>query len=229
MAGKKRLIGLSILIAMLFFAGCGFFSSQNAREIVLTPEEKQKSKLLKQIDRKYDNAKAHFQLGKLYQADGLWAQAEHEYNTTLSFDPVHRKAQAATIKVLNEGGDTAKANLLTDIYINQTASSASASLRLGLAFQKEGMDSQALSCYQQSLRLSPNSAKINKQIGYYYLSKGDKILAKEYLRRSFQLDPKQPEVAGELGRLGIAIRIPRKSYENPRKLDKIVDKSVNSK
>jgi hypothetical protein len=47
-------------------------------------------------------------------------------------------------------------------------------------------------------------------LGYYYLSKNDTVRAKEYFTRSFQLDPGQPEVAGELGRLGVEVRIPGK-------------------
>ena len=96
---------------------------------------------------------------------------------------------------------------------------------MGLAFQKEGLDEYALGCYQQALHLAPSSAKINRQIGYYYLSKGDKERAIDYLSRSFQLDPAQPEVAGQLGRLGGAVRIPRKTQKNTKKLAKIVEQS----
>ena len=53
--------------------------------------------------------------------------------------------------------------------------------------------------------MSPNSAEINKQIGYYYLSKNDNVRAKDFLIRSFDLNRNQPEVAGELGRLGVVI------------------------
>jgi hypothetical protein len=49
---------------------------------------------------------------------------------------------------------------------------------------------------------------VNKEMGLYYLDKGDKVLAKEYLIRSFNLDPNQPDVAGELGRLGVEVKIP---------------------
>jgi len=75
--------------------------------------------------------------------------------------------------------------------------------------------------------LAPNSAKINRQIGYYYLSKNDKNRAKDYLTRSFQLNPNQPEVAGELGRLGVGVKIPRKT-EKGKRLDKIVEESDRS-
>ncbi len=231
MTGKMQFIGLTFLICTLLLGGCNSLrrglkaKSPQVDEVKRTPAEKNKAKLLKTIDRKFENPQAHFELGQLYQADGLWAQAENEYNIALSFDPVLREAQAARVKVLLDSGDKAKADILIDIYMGQVSSSAAGSLRLALAFQKQRLDEYALTCYQQALRLAPNSAKINRQIGYYYLSRNNKVQAQEYLSRSFQLNPNQPEVAGELGRLGIAVRIPRKTEKNTRKLDKIVEQS----
>jgi tetratricopeptide (TPR) repeat protein len=229
MKNRAKFIGPALSICtLLLFAGCNWLGAKKPNEIAKTPTEQKKAALLKQIDRKFENPQAHFELGQLYQNDGLWAQAEYHYNIALGFDPIHREAQAARVKVLAESGDTAKSELLTDIYMNQAASSAEASLLLGLAFQKQGLDEYALNCYQQALNLQPNSAKINRQIGYYYLSRNDKARALDYLSRSFQLNPNQPEVAGELGRLGVAIRRPtRKTDEPVEKLDKIVERSGN--
>ncbi len=227
MTGKQKFIGLALLVCTLLFGGCGLpgKSAKAPKEIEITPTEKKKAELLRQIDRKFENPDAHFELGQLYQDEGLWAQAENQYKTALNFDPVHRRAQAARVKVLMDSGDTAKAELLADIYMEQASNSAAGSLRLALAFQKQGLDENALTCYRQALRLAPNSAKINRQIGYYYLSKSNKEQAREYLSRSFQLNPNQPEVAGELGRLGVAVRIPRKTEKGTKKLDKIVEQS----
>jgi tetratricopeptide (TPR) repeat protein len=229
MTRKTQLTGLAFLMCALLLAGCGRFGiGKKAREpkgLQITPAEQKKAKLLKKIDRKFENPDAHFELGQLYQKNGLWTQAEYEYNTALSFEPVHREAQAAMVKVLMASGDTTKSEIYADIYTNQVASSAAGSLRLGLAFQQERLDEYALGCYQQALRLAPNSAKINRQIGYYYLSKGDKVQAKNYLSRSFQLNPNQPEVAGELGRLGVPVKIPRRPVKSTKKLDKIVEQS----
>ena len=190
-----------------------------------TPTERKRDALLTRIDRRFENPKAHFELGQLYQADGLWTQAEYHYNVALSFDPVHRDAQAAIIKVLRNSGNTAKAKLAAEFYMNQVCASAGDSLLLGLAFQNEELDEYALACYRQALHLAPNSAKINRQIGYYYLSKNDKGRALDYLSRSFDLDHNQPEVAGELGRLGVPIELRRKPARDVRKLDKIVDEA----
>ena len=186
-------------------------------KIVKTPAEEKREKLLKAIDRRFENPGAHFELGRLYQSDGLWAAAEYHYDTALRFDPVHRDAQAAMVKTLTESGDTARAKLLADTYMRQASSFATGSLQLALAFQKQGLDEHALACYQQALRLGPNSAEIHKQIGYYYLSKNDKARAREYLSRSFELNPNQPGVALTLGQLGVEIRIPQETKKDTKK------------
>ena len=222
---KQKSFGLAFLVCILLFAGCNGGRAKAPKEVERTLAEEKKAKMLKAIEREFEDADAHFELGQLYQADGLWAQAEHQYNIALSFDPAHRQAQAARVKVLLESGDTAKAELLADEYMGRASVSAAGSLRLALAFQKEGLDEYALDCYQQALRLAPNSAKINRQLGYYYLSKNDKDRARDYLSRSFQLNTNQPEVAGELGRLGVAVEIPRKTEKRTKKLDKIVEES----
>jgi tetratricopeptide (TPR) repeat protein len=216
-------VRLALLICTLLLHGCG--KPPKGVKVAKTPAERKKAKLLKKIDRKFANPQAHFELGELYQADGLRAQAENEYRTTVNFDPVHWQAQAARIKVLIELDDQTKAEFLADEYIGQASNRAADSLKLGLAFQKQQLDEYALTCYQQALRLAPNSAKINRQIGYYYLSKNDEGRAKDYLMRSFHLDPMQPEVAGELGRLGVSVKIPRKTQKRTKKLDRIVERS----
>jgi len=232
-AGRKFLVcGLgSFIFGLLLLSSCNlleqFRGKKASEEIKVTniPTEQKKRKLLKRLDRKFEDPDAHFELGQLYQAEGLWVQAEYHYNIALRFKPAHREAQASMVKVLVDSGNTEKAKTYADIYMSQVAGSATESLRLGLAFQKQQLDEYALSCYQQALHLAPNSAKINRQIGYYYLSKGDKVRAREYLSRSFDLDRNQPEVAGELGRLGVEVKIPRKTEKDTKKLDRIVERS----
>lgn len=215
-----------VLLAIIFFGGCGRVGreagEERAGEVGLTPAEQRKAELLEQIERRFERPKAHFELGRLYQADGLWEEAEYEYNIALRFMPGHRGAQAALVKLMLERGDTTKAGLYADIYVNQAGSSAHNSVVLGRAFQERGLDDYAQACYQQALRLAPNSAGVHKQVGYYYLSRNDKARALEYLKRSFQLDPYQPEVAGELGRLGVVIKIPQKTRKDTKKLDKVL-------
>jgi len=216
---------LSLLVCSTLLFGCGDKKNRAIKELRKTPAEEEKARLLRKIDRNFDNPQAHFELGQLYQADGLWTQAEYEYNTALDLDPVLIEAKAAMVKILQQSQNTEKALIYADIYMSQAASSASNSLRLGLAFQKQQLDDYALSCYQQALRLNPNSAKVNRQVGYYYLAKGDKARAQDYLSRSFNLDRNQPEVAMQLGKLGVVIQRPRKTKMATKGLDKIIERS----
>jgi tetratricopeptide (TPR) repeat protein len=188
-------------------------------EVSLTPVEQRKEELLEMIERRFERPDAHFELGKLYQIDGLWDKAEYEYNIVLRFVPGHHEAQAALVKLLLQRGDETKANQCAEMYMKQVGDSARNSLVLGHEFQKQGLDEYAHRCYQQALQQAPNSARIHKQIGYYYLSRNDKDRALEYLKRSFQLDPYQPEVAGELGRLGVVVKIPQDTQINTKRMD----------
>jgi len=220
-----------LLFCALLFLGC---ESQNINGAELErikgmPAEARKVNLLKLLERKFENPDAHFELGQLYKAEGLWSKAEYHYGIALRFDPAHAQAQAAMVKLFLDSGDATKAKNYADIYMNQVAASALQSLRLAMAFQMQQHDEYALACYRQALNLEPDSARIHKQIAYYYLSKSDKTQAKEYFTRSFQLDPKQPDVALELGLLGVEVRIPRNTEKNNRKLDEVVEQSSKQK
>ena len=179
--------------------------AERARKL---PAEARMANLQQELEKKFENPEAHYELAKLYQEEGQWAKAEYHYNIALSFDPAKVEAQAAMVKLFIESGDPAKSKNYAETYIRNAGSSETQSLRLGKAFQDQKLDDYALACYQQALKLSPNSAEANKQIAYYYLNKDDKDRAKEYFVRSFQLDPTQPDVAGELGRLGVEVKIP---------------------
>ena len=227
--------GLCFLVLFfLMFVGCtdGSKSYKVNRpmtdEVGKTATDEKKTELLKRIDHRFEDPEAHYELGQMYHAEGLWTKAEDSYNTALNFKPAHRHAQAAMVKVMIDSGNTTKAAQLADIYMGQASIDAAESLRLALAFQKQQLDEYAVQCYQQAMRLAPNSAKVNRQMGYYYLSKGNKERARDYLSRSFALNPNQPEVAGELGRLGVETRIPRKTEQNTRRMDKIVEESDKS-
>lgn len=214
-----------LLLCTTLLVGCNSQDATATGKVQSVPAEQRKADLLKTLDRKFENPQAHYELGLLYLAEKQWLKAEYHFTRTISFDPAHAEAQAAMVKVFIESGDTAKSKTYADIYMNQVAGSANASYRLGFAFQKQLLDEYAFDCYMQALHLDPTSAKVHKQLGYYYLAKNDKVRAEEYLKRSFQLDPVQPEVGRELGRLGVEVRIPRKVEKTPRKVNKIAEQA----
>ncbi len=219
----NRIYLIICLLWVLTSAGCDLFQSKSDLDQI-DPDafSGAKTRLLRDIDRKYDNPEAHYQLGKIYQSEGLLDRAEWEFTLALQFDPVLYKAQAAKVKTYHLLGQEDRARLAAELYINQAGASAEASSLLGRGFQQEQLDQYALECYQQALAMAPNSAALHRQIGYYYLTKGDSVRAEEYLRRSVQLDPYQPEVAEQLGRMGVVIQVPRK-VESAKNIDKAIN------
>ena len=211
-----------LLFCTILIVGCNNNNqTTGVNNVKQISAEEKKAQLLKSLDRKFENPDAHYELGRLYHAEGQWSQAEWRYHRALNFDPVHWQAQAAMVKLFIDSHDPDKSKNYADIYINKVSVSPTQSLELALAFQNKRLDKYAMTCFQQALSLAPNSSEVHKKIGYFYLSRNDKERAKEYFTRSFQLDPKQPEVAGELGRLGVEVRIPAKTGQNSDNPDKI--------
>lgn len=222
MAGKTKVASIILVCVIAVISGCARDSQSPSKEAYTTQSEKERAQLQNSINQRFENPQAHYQLGKSYQNDGLWSQARYSFDRAITFDPAHREAQAALVAVLLASGDKTAADGRADTYVSNVSGSAEESLKLGLAFQKERLDSLALSCYQQALRLAPNSSAINRQIGYYYLSKQDNARAGEYLYRSFQLNRKQPDVAAELGKLGIDVTGALTSPSETKRIDSTI-------
>ncbi len=212
-----------LLCSAFLFAGC----SESLPDATAIGQQEnisadaRKAELLRLLERKFENPDAHFQLARLYHNEELWAKAEYRYNVALGFDPTYAEAKAAMVKLFLDAGDSAKSKTYADVYMNQAADSATQSLRLAMAFQKQQLDGYAMDSYQQALSLAPGSAEVNKQMGFYYLSKGDKTRAKEHFIASYRSDNVQTDVAHELGRLGVELRIRPETAENTEDPDKM--------
>jgi len=207
-----RLLPLVFLIvASVFSPGCnsGFSQSSSVDPIGTVPSEKTETQLLAEVERKFENPPAHYELGVFYHRSQQWSKAEYHYNLTLGFDPAHRAAQAGMVKMYTDRSDTAKAEQYAGSYMRQAGRDANESLRLAWEFEKLGLSAYAMRCFRTALSAAPDSAEVNKQMGLYYLGKGDNANAKQYLQRSFELNPRQPDVSGALGRLGVVVESPQ--------------------
>ena len=214
-----------LLFLVLFICGCQPQKNRSKDDISLIDPEMRKLDLQRKLTKRYKDPEIHYELGKIYQSEGLWDKAISKFLFAKSYNPVHWKSAAAIIKTYYQDGKNAKAVEMTAKYVKQANYSASASLNLGKALQDEMLEDEALKCYQQALIIAPDSAKLNKQIGLYYLEKNDKIRAEQFLLRSFEIDP-SAEVAGELGKLGIQIDLPRLILEETEETDGIIEEGV---
>lgn len=219
MTGKQRSakpvakeILLHVLLSTALFAlwGCGdgVQTVRPVNTIPAPPSDKTEAQLLAELDKKFENPQVHYDLARLYHKSQNWNKAEYHYNVALGFQPANRAAQAGVVKMNIDRGQTAQAEQFANTYIRQAGVAVSEMLRLGWEFEQLGLDAYALRCFRQALEAAPDSPEANRQIGFYYLGKGDNTLAKQYLLKSFQLNPRQPDVAGALGRLGVVVEAP---------------------
>ena len=93
---------------------------------------------------------------------------------------------------------------------------------LAKALQKEGLLKHAQTCYEYALTVAKNKGGIYKEMGYYYLTIGDKVRAEDAFRKSLEIRPYQPDVSAELGRMGVKVVAPeivhQKARRDPRML-----------
>ena len=208
---REVLFVAAILACAVMLAGCneGNATSPKTDEPEPVVYIDKRAGMLQKLDKNFRNSDVHFELGRSYREDGLWTKAEYHFETATRFDPTNRAAQAALTKLLIVGGEKAKADLGAKRYIKQAAYSLKETMKLANAFTGERLEEYAVACYRQAVRIGPESPDGYRELGRYYLSKEDKDTAKEYFKRSFRLDPTQVQVAGELGRLGVIVRVPR--------------------
>lgn len=203
---------LHVLLGTALFAlwGCGEGTrrSTSVDSIDVVPSDRTEAQLLAELDKKFENPQVHYDLARLYHKSQNWNKAEYHYKVALGFQPGNKAAQAGWVKMYIDRGDTAQAEQFANAYIRQAGMVVSETLRLGWEFEQLGLDAYALRCFRQALEAAPDSYEANRQIGFYYLGKGDNTQAKQYLMKSFQLNPRQPDVAGALGRLGVVVEAP---------------------
>ena len=214
--GQTAAVGSMVLPALLacvlfVFGGCaGTEATKPAVDPVgAVPSNRTEAQLLTALDEKFEDPQAHYELADLYRKSRNWTKADYHYNVALGLEPGNKAAQAGQVKMYAERGDKAKAEQFANEYIRRASVGGVADmLRLGWEFEKLDLDDYALRSFRQAVTAAPDSAEANKQIGLYYLGKGDDANAKQYLMRSFELNPRQPDVAGQLGRMGVVVQSP---------------------
>jgi len=164
--------------------------------------------LLSLVERNFQDPEAHYQLGEYYHTEGLWDKAEYHLDLALRFAPAYRNAQVALVRTLLDKGDRPAADQVVNRFSRQLSNSPQEMVDLAKALAGGGLDQYALACFNEATRASPSSALAFKELGCYWLGKNDTAKARQYLTRSFELDPIQPDVAEALGQMGVVVEVP---------------------
>jgi tetratricopeptide (TPR) repeat protein len=229
MRNKLPKLILSMTVCAFILGGCKYTSPAALDQNTRTASGIRKAELLRELDKKWENPAALYELGQLYHAERDWSKAEWYYNSAIGSNPAYRDAQAALVKLQFDKGDRSRGGWLANTYMTQVAASAEQLLTLGIAFENQGLGDYALKCYQSALKTAPDLYTVSRQLGYYYLARNKKDLAKENFIHSFQLNSSQADVAGELGRLGVAVRIPQAVAPNSDSTGQLIKPATGPK
>jgi tetratricopeptide (TPR) repeat protein len=196
---------ITMVLALVIMAGCG-------PEKPAAPETEQT--LLNLISLKFENPDAHYKLAKLYHVQQQWIKAEYEYNIAIGFSPDNQWPEAGLVKMYEDWGRSDKAQAAMDKAMRSCVTDEEM-VMLAKALGKEGLHKQAQECYEYALAVAKNKGGIYKEMGYYYLTIGDKVRAEGAFRKSLELRPYQPDVSAELGRMGVKVVAPEIVHQKP--------------
>jgi len=200
------LLKVTMIVLVLMVVGCG-------------PEKKPvgpdtEESLLLEIDQKFENPDAHYKLAKIYHSQGQWIKAEYEYNIAIGFAPVNKWPEAGLVKLYEDTGKPDKAAEARDKAM-RTCNTDKELIMLAKALQRENLNEHAKSVYEYALTVAKNKGGIYKEMGYYYLTTGDKVRAEDAFRKSLEIRPYQPDVSAELGRMGVKVVAPEIVHQKP--------------
>jgi len=196
---------ITLILALFVAAGCG-------PKNVVGPDTEQT--LLAQIDQKFENPDAHYKLAKLYHVQQQWIKAEYEYNIAIGFAPANKWPEAGLVRLYEDWGRPEKAQTAMDKAL-QTCGTDEGFVMLAKALGNEGLHKRAQECYEYAIKVAKNKGGIYREMGYYYLTVGDKVRAEDAFRKSLELRPYQPDVSAELGRMGVKVVAPEIVHQKP--------------
>uniref|UniRef100_A0A183GL72 dolichyl-phosphate-mannose--protein mannosyltransferase n=1 Tax=Heligmosomoides polygyrus TaxID=6339 RepID=A0A183GL72_HELPZ len=135
------------------------------------------------------NAKVHYNLGKVLSRIGDVNGAEYNYWNAIRLNPNYEHAMNNLANILEAKGRSEEAELLLTKAIRSRPTFAVAWMNLGIALMSQEKHEDALKSFTQSLRLRPSSADCLFNLGNLYQRMGRLQDALDAWRNATALDP----------------------------------------
>lgn len=134
-------------------------------------------------------SRGHYNLGVVYQEQGMNDKAVKEFKTAIRLNPNLSKAHYNLGTIYQSGGsvDEAIKEFETAIAINPKHTKAH--YNLGLAYQSKGLNEKALGHYFRAVTLDPSFSKAYYNLAVSYQAKGRVEEAIKYYRTVVELEP----------------------------------------
>lgn len=126
--------------------------------------------------------------------------AEVNLSQSVQLDPSNMQALSELGYVYLETGRFSSARSVLEVAVTNQPDLLSC-LSLGHVYEKLNLNSLAMKCYEEALRINPKCSDAWEEIGLVLLSQGRLVEAEASLRRSIDVDPTCSECYDELGRV----------------------------
>ncbi|KAL6730097.1 hypothetical protein Aduo_001093 [Ancylostoma duodenale] len=135
------------------------------------------------------NAKIHYNLGKVLSKIGDVEAAEHNYWNAIRLNPNYEHAMNNLANILESKGRSMDAEVLLRKALHSRPTFAVAWMNLGITLMNQGKYEESLQAYRQSLRLRPASADCLFNLGNLFQKMGQPMGALDAWKNATRLDP----------------------------------------
>ncbi|CAJ0593677.1 unnamed protein product [Cylicocyclus nassatus] len=145
-----------------------------------------------------ENAKIHYNLGKVLSKTGNVDAAEHNYWNAIRLNPSYEHALNNLANILESKGRSADAEHLLRQAIRKRPTFAVAWMNLGITLMNQGKYQESLGAYRKSLHLRPNNVDCLFNLGNLYQRISQPLNALDAWRNATRLDPNHSQAVTNL-------------------------------
>jgi len=138
-----------------------------------------------------ESSTVRFRLGVADLQAGLIVEAQKEFNQALVLPQNNTSITAATYTHLAITKQLLKQNGAEELYLKSLEldpNYSTAHFNLGLFYQQNGRDSEAIQQFEAALKSNPNSAAAHRHLGELYSKKGFTQQAEQHYRKAKELE-----------------------------------------
>ncbi len=154
------------------------------------------ARVLRILEREIENARAnpldaraHGTLGLVYEANGLWGEAERSFEEAASLDPSQPLWPFHRALALRQRGELDAALALVREVVRRAPESAAFQHRLADMLLESGDPQAALEHFRRAAEIAPERAEGWAGMGAAHLARGEFAEARSVLERSLGRDP----------------------------------------
>ncbi|RCK79613.1 MAG: hypothetical protein OZSIB_4085 [Candidatus Ozemobacter sibiricus] len=163
------------------------------------------------VEKDPKNAEAHFNLGRVYKAQGFLKEAVLEFEIALAINPGHlqarRELQAIKAQLQSDVGARLKLEGLEEAQRQrQSDAPGSTPEQRAQELLRQGRPREAIALFEEAARADPFNVRLKKTLGWLYFQQNDLSNSQARYEEALRLAPDDPELHYALGLIDMRTR-----------------------